>query len=1066
MACTSRSEPDNAAEPEPSAPELPSTPFTMSYAGATARLSGMTAGDVADQVRDWTRIGLAARLGLDSRQLRDATYDSLPIRDAGFADLSRQVTGSGRALYDPRGVLHLLVPVGDENASRTIGLLLDQHRTDTGADAPSVQIERYRIQADSHSVLVAPELVTPVAKARADNGYLRMKIGTAEDLKNFLSKSTSLSQLEVRDSQVWAGGWTWSVPAGARVDARDVSVLQRGYESTSGSRPGFSLDPPDGADSAQTTAADLRAVAPQLSPRLADAVVNGAWPSNGFASKNEFQEAVEEALFDERRSPASGLPSDRAQLWAVNSALKGRPLFSQARYDGGLAGTEVGMTLFYTDYVAKDWTAGVGKGVPIRAVPGFIPDSAAVTPWSQCASGPGGGSESGRLWFGQNDAAFSTRTTAVSVGAQPTRLFARSDGPSGTEVEPSFAFGRGLRWWDQHSQAVADYEPQYQRLDQIMRWSGALDWLSASSSVRLPTVSPSEIATNLRFTDWYAKHTELREHAPVHFVTPPSATQEAVIAMPSRAYPGCGSRWVSGGVSLGNRSERLARQGHSQGPTLPSPVSRAGVHDKASAVDPATGSGRITELVIDDSGAVADRLERVLGSASGGHQTVQITGQGRKVSPLGALKIWRSETAKRVLAMDVDARGGRVTERVTLQGHGLGRLTAFSSSDGVTVHWRPGAVDRARTILESLQAKMKARPGAALPEVTDGVLYAYQGPGGGTLYRVGEPGEWLEISQQVPPPGDGLVLRLGAPDVSQSADPRFFAGLLRGPTDLPPGPGGGSWMSVAPGHPGIPASITFLATAPKRSRTVRVRVPEGKPRELLIDDDGHPLAPAADPLLGLSGPDIAAALERDFPTVLRALDDTAGTGADTYQVVSLGEAGDALVGSGDIILVEAGHAWAKVVREATELAQQGEPAHVRVLDDYPFTLSTRPLTVSGQTRTVRLEELIDAPQAGIYVNEHFRSTFAFADGQVITSALPRDTLVIVREAHGATGPQPDIQTHDGANWHRVSRFTQTGSGPSGSPTSPTPSPPGAAVRNPGTFLLVCPADTSAPGCPQ
>jgi hypothetical protein len=52
--------------------------------------------------------------------------------------------------------------------------------------------------------------------------------------------------------------------------------------------------------------------------------------------------------------------------------LAGRPAYSQARYDGRLEGTKVGMTLFYNDHMAKDWVSGVGTGVPTTAVGGFI----------------------------------------------------------------------------------------------------------------------------------------------------------------------------------------------------------------------------------------------------------------------------------------------------------------------------------------------------------------------------------------------------------------------------------------------------------------------------------------------------------------------------------------------------------------------------------------------------------------------------------------------------------------------------------------------------------------------
>jgi hypothetical protein len=1091
-ACTS---PEDRSEPPATRPV--SAPFTVSYEGAASRLAGLPAEDVADQVRDWARIGLATRLGLTSRQIRDASYDTLPVRDAGFADLSRQVNGPGRALYDGKGTLHLLVPEGDPHASRTIGLLLDQYRTDTGADAPSVQLERYRIQDPSHAVLVTPGPVTPVAQARTANGYVTMRITGAADLRSFLARSTSLSRLDVHDSGVWASGWAWSVPAGARMAAADVSVLQRGYAGASGPTPGFSLDPPESLTGSRVSVEDLLAIAPQLSRDVAQAVANDAWPSGGFASKEDFSRAVEDQLFgggQERGGRVRGLPTDRTQLWAISAALRGRPLYSQARYDGGLAGTEVGMTLFYTDYVAKNWSAGVGRGVPAAAVAGFVPDPGAVTPWSECAAAGTDTFESGRLWFGQNDAAFGPGPSAVNLGAAPTRLFARSDAAGGTEVETSFAFGRGLRWWDQHVQAVADYEPQYERLNQIMRWSGALDWLTSSTTARLPQLDTADVATGLTFRDWYTRHTELRERAPVQFVTPPSATQEAVAALPSRTFTGCGGLWISGGVSLGNRAERLARQGHSQEPHLPSQVSRAGVHDSGSTVDEATGSGRIIDLAVDDSGAVSDRLERVLGAGPEGHQTVKVAGQGRRVSPLGALKIWRSGTAGRTLALDVDAGAGRVVERVSLQGHDLGRLTALSSPGAVIVHWTPGAIDRARTILESLQAKLTAHPGEALPDATDGVLYAYRDLRGQTLYRVDDGSQWLEVSGDVPPAGDAFALRLGAPGARDGDNPRFFVGTL--PTDPPPGlaggaggagaggpggggaggPGGGGadgggggderWLAVAPPGPGRPAIISFISQPGKAARAVRVSTPEGATATLSIGADGHPVVLAGDPLLGVAGPAVAAALERDFPAVSRAMGDAVGEPVGTYRVVALGSEGQALVRADGILLVESGHPWSGAARRTLEGAVPGQPPRVRIIDGHLFTIGSGPLTVPGPARTVRLEDVVPAPGADVYLNERFRSTLTFHDGQLIASALPPDTLVVVREAHDAPASRPDVQEYRQADWYQVKRFTGVRANAPSSPsaTATTASGSTEASGAPGAVLLVCPSDATAPGC--
>ncbi len=457
--------------------------FVVSYAGAGSRLARMSEQERDEQLRDWVRLGLAANLDLDTARLTGGLYDTFPVRDSGFTDLARQPTGPGRFLFAD-GVLHILVPRDDPHRDRTIGMLLDQYRTDAGADPKRVRPHYYTIKRDTRTVRVDSGAEVAIGEFRKAHGYVRMRIDDAGGLTEFLAKTRALSTMEVVGDQVWAGGWTWPASDGQRLSREDVAVLQRGYVADDGP-PAFSLD-----QGPVRTAADLTAIAPDLGTDLIDGVLHGAWHGR-FQSAGEFTDVLDKAVRGETgevETAARGLPTDPTRLWALWSYVHTGSAYSQARYDGGLGGTEVGMTLFYTDYVTKDWVKGVGTGVPADAVAGFVPDTAARTPWSQCENIAGRtASRSGRLWFGQNDAAYSARGGTMSIGAQPTRLFVRSNGPSDAEVEASYTSGRGLRWWDQHYQAVADYEPQFQRLDQIMRWSAALEWLGRDKASLLPS---------------------------------------------------------------------------------------------------------------------------------------------------------------------------------------------------------------------------------------------------------------------------------------------------------------------------------------------------------------------------------------------------------------------------------------------------------------------------------------------------------------------------------------------------------------------------------------------------
>ncbi|MGH3927028.1 MAG: hypothetical protein ACRDTT_29870, partial [Pseudonocardiaceae bacterium] len=364
-------------------------------------------------------------------------YDTVPVRDPAFTDLAEQSTGPGRALFDGRDTLHVLVPRDEPHEARTIGLLLDDYRTDVGADPAQVQIHHYHIHPEAQTVALTAEDPAPTSDVRSTNGYVEMQVGDTAGLTDFLARTSHLSLLEVRGPEIWAGGWRWPDIAGARLSLEDVSVIQRGYlDSVEERLPGFSLDP-----GPPETPGDALAILPDLSPELVYRLSAGDWNGSIFPSADAVRQTVDDALYYDDPPPAVlaelGLPADRTQLYVLSGLFEGAPTYSQARYDGGLTGTEVGMTLFYTDFVTKDWINGVGTGVPTDAVGGFITNPEAVIPWSHCPGPDDPLSEQGRLWFGPNESGFVFDDNRVGIGAQATRLFARSDGEAGTSNRAS-----------------------------------------------------------------------------------------------------------------------------------------------------------------------------------------------------------------------------------------------------------------------------------------------------------------------------------------------------------------------------------------------------------------------------------------------------------------------------------------------------------------------------------------------------------------------------------------------------------------------------------------------------
>ena len=220
--------------------------LTISYADAADWLTDVPAEDRDDQIRDWAVLGLATLLNLDVETLRNAFYDQTPVRDPLIQDLTRAKVGPGRGLPDGGKRLHVLIPVGDPYAARSIGTVLDDYRKDVGVDPEKVLIYRYKIDATARQVIMKPEPAQSTQAVREQNGYREMRVDVLADLQSFLTQTQHLSRLELRNGQLWAAGWKWPNAPVGQITTADLAVLQHGYKNAAAGKStptGFSLDP-------------------------------------------------------------------------------------------------------------------------------------------------------------------------------------------------------------------------------------------------------------------------------------------------------------------------------------------------------------------------------------------------------------------------------------------------------------------------------------------------------------------------------------------------------------------------------------------------------------------------------------------------------------------------------------------------------------------------------------------------------------------------------------------------------------------------------------------------------
>ncbi len=223
-----------------------------------------------------------------------------------------------------------------------------------------------------------------------------------------------------------------------------------------------------------------------------------------------------------------------------------------ARYDG-IEGTEVGMTLFYTDVLAKLW-AGIDyhHSAPLQSVPGFLtmPRVDVSPAFAEEVS------LSTRVWFAPRADGWSrtVTTSASDLAFAPrfSRVYAAGSNPAepGKETVPGEDSRLMIGWWDRHFDEIADHEQQYHRQNEIMKWSATIAVMLETS--RAPTfLSSVEVKRTAKFFPWLSAHRDrLRFKEPLPERPTPYST-ECIALLQSYPYTTAGMSYsINGGASL------------------------------------------------------------------------------------------------------------------------------------------------------------------------------------------------------------------------------------------------------------------------------------------------------------------------------------------------------------------------------------------------------------------------------------------------------------------------------------------------------------------------------------
>jgi hypothetical protein len=549
------------------------------------------------QMRDWTLLAVLQDSGAGQAKLQQALFNIPPARLDYLEGVGGLEYGETRSKVIGPGELVALVPKEPEPKRRDrIAAVADQARKETGELPKTIHVFEYALHPDAPEAAVRNlGTVDGSVAFGSDYGHRERSIESAQDLGAFMGSIDALSSVEVRDGKVVLGGRKigglgyrgirveevaalWQAEKALEVvrqeleafnkkwehktyrydyerqalerehDAEEAALTARlGVDAGSEGRAkqaGFSLDP--AYDYERLTALY--------------ALIKSAVPVEVF-EKNDAE--IQEGLTNRKEGPLldrlfelsqSEDPQQRVAAAGFSQLLQ-KVQFQHARYDGKLQGTEAGMILFYTDLMAKLWALDFERSAPSRDVQDFIPLIDAQQP--AIYRKESNVKSNTRLWFGPQDDGFQKIETGIVFARNATRVYAAGSNPlkPGEESEPNYESGRFLSWWNNHYETIARYEPEYERLNELMKWSLAFASLQQHDGFeKLSFLAQVPVVSDKWFPDWAAaKDLRFHDWSNIGFF------EEGHLGVRTESLPLLSSRvnaghHLEGGVNLGSKS--------------------------------------------------------------------------------------------------------------------------------------------------------------------------------------------------------------------------------------------------------------------------------------------------------------------------------------------------------------------------------------------------------------------------------------------------------------------------------------------------------------------------------
>lgn len=548
------------------------TKESLNVAFSTQALEILPEWERIEQVRDWIVHAFLAAREVPADRIAVSLHSQPPLRQPALSEVHSWQYGIGRWVWvdddptdDSVGDLYAFLPA--EADQQLLGELADDFRRTTGEVPAFVHHVAYKLDEHGQTASFAfLETLAGKEEVFADGGpfgYREREIRTRVDLKRFLREIDDLVYISVERGVLTLGGR--DLPGRSPVvSVEDVAALYQAYVKAD--EVGFSLDPesPDVGDEDVAVLTLLLGLPEEYRPFVAlwselpdevptPSVTPSDWEEVGESvlSRNLLPlHQVMKKLLDEGTEEAR-------KGYSEISSLLARYACQCARYDGDIQGTKVGMTLFYCDLLAKLWIWDFGGTTP-REI-GMVPElelPVTCTYWEEIWTYP-----KGRVWFGPDRSRVGESASSLLFSPVFARIFARADDPvrQREEVKPPESMRVFNEWWEAHWPEIMNYEPEYFRLNQIVKFSAVLAWLREDERLEvLGFLDREPVTRTYEFDTWLEENQgRLTFTAWLPFTeTSPTGTEclSLLCSEPQTAF-GMPTAFLRGGVTLTRRED-------------------------------------------------------------------------------------------------------------------------------------------------------------------------------------------------------------------------------------------------------------------------------------------------------------------------------------------------------------------------------------------------------------------------------------------------------------------------------------------------------------------------------